>query len=206
MGSNRFLSQKDPAAAPPEKCEFPTLFRSFPRSSPELPGAPRSSPELPGAPRSSPELPGAPPGAPPKFRVFFLRKKPVSDIFHRKLLKMRPLYQNNRFRTFSIETCAKGRFSAAQHYNRFQTCSPEFARQKKQQQRQFTHTSHEKPAASATQPLQTSLGLISTLRFLGALCLKVLLQIVFVSSDFLQFFLSSGSTVAVVPISHRSEN
>ena len=27
LGSNRFLNQKDPAAVPPEKCEFPTLFR-----------------------------------------------------------------------------------------------------------------------------------------------------------------------------------
>ena len=130
------------------------------------------SPELPGAPWSSP---GAPPELlrelPRSSSIFFwkkngfrhfpskvaqneapLPKQPLSDVLHRNLRKMKVF-------------C---------HYNRFQTCSPELAPQI-QQPRQFTHTSHEKPAASAIQPLQTSLGLISTLRFLGALCLKALL-------------------------------
>ena len=127
MGPNRFLSPKDHAAVPPEKCEFPTLFfptlfRSFPRSSPELP-------ELPGAPRSSPELPRSSPRSSPKVSRFFFEKKkngfghfpskvaqneaplpkqPLSDIFHRNLRKIKVF-------------C---------HYNRFQTCSPEFAPQK----------------------------------------------------------------------------
>ena len=189
-GQIKFLSQKDPAAVPPEKCEFPTLFRSFPRSSPDLPGAP-PPPEL---PRSSP------PEFPRSSSIFFLKKKPVSDIFHRKLLKMRrPLYQNNRFRTFSIETCAKSKFSAT-------TTAFRLA---------LLNLHHKKTAAAAVHPhiarksgsignstSTNKLGPYFNLAFLGALCLKALLQIAVVNTDFLQFFLSSGSAVAVVPISH----
>ena len=116
FGVKSIFESKRSCRRPPEKCEFPTLFRTIPR--PELPGAPRSSPGAP--PELPPELPGVPRFFWKKtgFRHFPskiaqneapLPKQPLSDIFHRNLRKMKVF-------------C---------HYNRCQTCSPEFAPQKK---------------------------------------------------------------------------